>query len=290
VRRNAPGQRFFVWLVFPSLLGAAWLLLAASSSAQTAADEHVKVELVSEGDAIVPGQPVTVGIRFSLEEGWHTYWVNPGDAGEAPRIEWALPAGFEAEGMQWPYPTRLATPPFMDYGYEHQVLLPVEIRTPSALTVGGSEKLAANIRYLICREVCIPGKKELALGLPVKDRAAASANAGLFEATRGQLPKPVPAGWKISATLVGDEFRLRVRGGKTLASAQFFPIDPEQIDNAAPQSAKTMPGGLDLQLKKSNHLLKPISRLRGVLVTGTVAYAVDVPVMQASGTTSTQSK
>jgi DsbC/DsbD-like thiol-disulfide interchange protein len=89
------------------LVGAACLVPAASAVAANPADEHVKVALVSEKDAIVPHQLLQLGIRFDLEKGWHTYWVNPGDSGEAPRIEWTLPAGFQAESIEWPAPTRL---------------------------------------------------------------------------------------------------------------------------------------------------------------------------------------
>src|ERR1700721_257807 len=163
-------QRCIIRSVCFVLAGAAWLFLPATSVAESPADEHVKVELVSEEDALVPHRQLLVGIRFDLQEGWHTYWVNPGDSGEPPRIEWTLPQGFEADPLQWPYPTRLSTPPFVDYGYEHQVLLPVVIRTPG-LTDGATEKIIANVHYLICREVCIPGKKQLVLELPVKDHA-----------------------------------------------------------------------------------------------------------------------
>lgn len=248
----------------------------------------MKVELVSEKDAIVPHQQLRLGIRFDLEEGWHTYWVNPGDSGEPPRIEWTLPAGFQANSIQWPYPTRLSTPPFVDYGYEHQVLLPVVIGTPSGLTEGVTEKMMAHVHYLVCRDVCIPGQKQLVLELPVEDHGAASRDALLFESARRQLPKPIPEGWKILATSDGDEFRLRLRTGEVIASPQFFPLEPEQIENAAPQKISTTTGGLDLHLKKSNHLLKPISRIQGVIVVAGSAYLVDVPVLQSPGRSSDQ--
>jgi len=283
-------HRFFIRSVCYLLVGAAWLLPPATSLAENPADEHVKVELVSEEDAIVPHRQLRLGIRFDLEEGWHTYWINPGDSGEPPRIDWTLPAGFQATSIQWPYPTRLSTPPFVDYGYQHQVLLPVVIRTPAGLTEGTTEKLIANVRYLICREVCIPGRKQLVLELPVKDHPAASANAGLFASTQRQLPKPTPAAWKISATSAADEFRLRLITGKVIASPQFFPLEPEQIENAAPQNVSPAPRGLDLHLKKSNHLAKPISRIRGVIVVAGAAYLVDVPVSQSSNRSSVQAK
>jgi len=272
------------------LVGAAWLLLPTTSLAENPGDEHVKVELVSENEAIVPHHQLRLGIRFDLQEGWHAYWLNPGDSGEPPRIEWRLPAGFQANSIQWPYPTRVSTPPFVDYGYEHQVLLSVVIRTPSGLKEGTTEKVIANVHYLICREVCIPGQKQLVLELPVKDHGTASSNALLFESTRRQLPKPIPEGWKISATSTGDEFRLRLRIGKVIGSPQFFPLEPEQIENAAPQNVTATPGGLDLHLKKSSHLLKSISRIKGVIVLAGTAYLVDVPILQSSGRGPVQSK
>ena len=65
---------------------------------------------------------------------------------------------------------------------------------------------------------------------------------------------------------------------------EFFPLNAEQIENAASQEATAIPGGIRLRLKKSKHLLKPIGRLKGVIVLGPEsAYLVDVPVSQARG-------
>jgi DsbC/DsbD-like thiol-disulfide interchange protein len=265
-------------LVCCVLAGAMWLVLPTIASSENPADEHVRVELVSAKDAIVPNQQLWVGIRFNLQEGWHTYWVNPGDSGEPPRIDWELPAGFQVGPLQWPYPTRLPIPPFLDFGYERQVLLSVGLRPPSGLTEGTSERIAAHIHYLVCRDVCIPGQKELVLLLPVKNRAVASSDFPLFDATRERLPRPTPETWKISATSTGGEFLIRLRIGRLATNPEFFPIDPEQIENAAPQNATEIPGAILLHLKKSNHLLKPISRIQGVMVVSGTAYQVDVPV------------
>ena len=262
---------------------AVWLTQPMLGSSKSPADEHVKLELVSEQNAVVPGKELWLGIRFDLQDGWHTYWTNPGDSGEAPRIEWRLPAGFEAGAIQWPYPERLATPPFADYGYKHQVLLTVPIQSPAELKDGQPQKIAALVRYLICRDVCIPGQKQLELSLPVRSRAAASARA-LFDAARSRLPRPAPRGWKISATSTGDEFLLNLRIGKLANAPEFFPLNAEQIENAAVQEATTIPGGIVLHLKKSKHLLKPVARLKGVIVLDSArAYLVDVPVSQTPG-------
>jgi DsbC/DsbD-like thiol-disulfide interchange protein len=269
-----------VWLLLMEVL---WLPLSARPLAGNPADEHVKLELVSEQDAIVPDRQFWLGIRFDLEDGWHTYWINPGDSGEAPRIDWNLPAGFQVGSIQWPYPARLSTPPLADFGYEHQVLLPVVVRPPAGLTEGETEKIIANVNYLVCREVCIPGRKELVLAIPVKDHSStAGPDLPLFEAAQQRLPRPLPERWKILVTSTGNEFRLSLRAGKLTANPQFFPLEAEQIENAAPQNVIEIPGGVQLHLKKSNQLLKPISRLKGVIVVSGAAYLVDVPVSQSS--------
>jgi DsbC/DsbD-like thiol-disulfide interchange protein len=268
------------WVWFFSV-GAVCLPLATLTSAQSPADQHVKVELISEQDAIVPHRKIWVGIRFELQDGWHIYWVNPGDSGEPPRIDWELPEGFQAGAIQWPYPERLSTPPFADFGYEHQVLLIAAVQPPLALKEGVSRRIAARVHYLVCRDVCIPGEKPLELTLPVRSRAVAGPDVQLLEATRRRLPRPAPESWKISAASIGDDFILNLIIGRSAAAPQFFPLEEEQIENAAPQTVTTIQGGFRLHLKKSGHLLKPLSRLRGVLVVGPgKAYLLDVPVSQ----------
>jgi len=272
-------HRFVYGFLLVALLGMPWPVIAVW---QGPADQHAKLALVSEQDALVAGKTLWLGIQFDLQDGWHTYWSNPGDSGEAPRIEWQLPPGFQADEIHWPYPERLPVPPFMDYGYAHEVLLPVSLTVPSNLKDVDSMRLAARVNYLVCREVCIPGKKQVELSLPVRKDSGPSAAREQFEATRRRLPKPVPHDWKVSAASAGDEFVLTVKAGHSLEAPQFFPLEQEQIENAAPQEAKRISGGVRLHLKKSKHLTKPPTRLRGVVVTGVdKAYLVDVAVSQS---------
>jgi thiol:disulfide interchange protein DsbD len=88
------------------------------------------VDLIAEDAAIVPGQTFQAGFKFNLEKGWHVYWINAGDSGDPPRIQWKLPAGFEAGPIEWPAPVRLPVSSLMDYGYEDKVLLMVPIHSP----------------------------------------------------------------------------------------------------------------------------------------------------------------
>ena len=279
-----------------SLFRGRWILLASSvcltlalfSSSETSQERHVKLQLVAAEDAVVPGKELWLGIWFDLQDGWHTYWVNPGDSGEAPHISWRLPPGFKAGDIQWPHPERLGTPPFADYGYQRQALLIVPVRPPAHLREGETEKLAAVVHYLICKDICIPGEEQLELSLPVKNRATGSTGRQLFETTRSRLPRPVPRQWKVSVFSARDEFLLDLKGAELAGPAQFFPLQAEQIENAASQATTPIPGGIRLHLTKSKHLLKPIARLKGVLVLGEgKAYLLDLPVSPQSKRTRT---
>ena len=256
-------------------------MLPIAVSSQGMADEHTTLSLVSEQDAVVPGKQLWIGIRFDLQDGWHTYWTNPGDSGEPPRIEWQLPTGFQVSDIQWPHPERLTLASLADYGYENHVLLMAAVRPPGGLKEGESTRITAQVHYLVCHDVCIPGQKHLKLLLPVKTSAVFSQARPLFVAARQKLPRPMPRNWKISGTSTADEFVVNLQADKLARPVQFFPLHAEQIENAAPQESTEVPGGLHLHLKKSEHLLKPISLLEGVivLVSGD-AYWVRIPIAQ----------
>ena len=129
--------------------------------------QHLTVELLPLHDSIQPGGNALVGLHFTLDKGWHVYWINAGDSGEPPTIKWTLPAGITAGAMQFPAPRRLPLGPLMDFGYENEVLFPITLSADSTLKAPSTAPLSAHVNWLVCREVCIPGKADLALPLQV---------------------------------------------------------------------------------------------------------------------------
>ena len=93
---------------FRALVVAAVVLLAPTAFAGSVKTEHVEAELVAARTALVPGEPLTVALRLSMEKGWHTYWRNPGDSGLPTTLAWNLPAGVEAGPIAWGYGLRSA--------------------------------------------------------------------------------------------------------------------------------------------------------------------------------------
>jgi len=246
--------------------------------------KHARVELVSRQQTAVPGTDLMLGVHFILEKGWHIYWINPGDSGQPPVFKWQLPAGFTAGEIEWPRPERMqSSPTLADYGYHDDVLLLVPVKAAPSAEKGKAAEIILDAKWLVCREICIPDHAQLHLTLPVSlDVQTNAATAELFARAEKVLPRPWPKSWKASAAAHKDEFVLTIRAGKPLGKAEFFPIEPNQVDNAAAQKLQTVPKGLRIALKKSDLLLKPISNLRGVLVVaGGVAYQVDAPVTEA---------
>jgi thiol:disulfide interchange protein DsbD len=262
----------------------AWLTLPAACLS-AASIPHGTVDFVAEDQWIVPGHESYFGLHFQLEDGWHIYWVNPGDSGEPPRLEWRLPKGLTAGKIEWPAPQRLATPTITDFGYEIPVTLLVPVRAAAFLRPNQSAELNAELAVLVCREVCIPGKAHLALSIPVRPNAPApdARTREIFSAARKSLPRVPPANLTVRAIDAGDTFVLTASIGRKISRAIFFPVSESQIDNSAPQNFQPLAHGFHLTLRKSDQLLKPITRLKGVLtISANESYEVDIPVRSSS--------
>lgn len=263
-------------------MGWVFFLQPAGLAVAPAVTPHAKVTLVSEKTSIQPGHDIRVGLRFELEKDWHIYWINPGDSGQPPRVEWKLPPQFHAGPLEWPAPRRLENGPLVDYGYENEVLLMSAIRAPADIEPGGTAKLEANIKWLVCYDICIPERQTVTLALPVV-RDGAKSDSGwisLFARARDKLPKRAPAVWNVTVVSNPESFVLTIRTGTREPSATFFPLTPLQIEDAATQQASPFNQGIRLSLRKSEKLLQPLDSLKGVLVLdhGKV-YEISAPVV-----------
>lgn len=229
---------------------------------------HLTVGLVPLTGTIQPGGSTDAGLHFVLEKGWHVYWINAGDSGEAPRIDWKPARGITAGPLLFPTPQRLPYGPLMDYGYENEVLFPFSLHAASGLKAPSTVPLAAHVRWLVCRAVCIPGKADFVLPLKVTRKSAAPnpATAALFARFRARLPQPLPPGSKALFTTTSSGFALAVVGEHQAPSAaQFFPLDQNLIENVAPQPVHAAGDNLLISLKKDANLSSAPAQLRGVL-------------------------
>ncbi len=172
--------------------------------------------------------------------------------------------------MQFPAPKRLPLGPLMDFGYENEVLFPFgfkvskNIDRADKIRAVGPYALHAKVNWLVCREVCIPGKADLELDRKVwiglyrllDDRGPSLAER-FFDKLDKQLPA-IPTSFPSDGTAIfqptATGFRLAVSTGQRETQASFFPEDENILDNPAPQTVTPTPKGFFLDLKKDANL------------------------------------
>jgi thiol:disulfide interchange protein/DsbC/DsbD-like thiol-disulfide interchange protein len=260
-------MRMFKYLLLGLMLASP---AAFALSGNTVATDNVKARLVSETSAIAPGQSFWVALEFDIRDGWHTYWRNPGDSGQATKLTWQLPQGFTAGDIVWTTPHRFEIPPLVNYGYAKHAVHLVNVTAPKDLPVGTPVVLSAKASWLVCSDVCIPEEASLQLKLPVgaQPGAADPADAALFAAARGELPSAELAATtsrvrngRLVITL-GKEWGATLPQIKSLA---FFPYDDGGIEYAAPQTLSRGENAVELDMKLGYQPPKG-GTIRGVLL------------------------
>ncbi len=170
------------WAFLLAMVAAA---VSAPAGAAPVKTDHLEVQLAPESRSAAPGATIYVALHQKIQKGWHTYWRNPGDSGQATEIKWTLPEGWKAGEPVWPAPHRFVTGPLMNYVYSDEVYLPVPISVPAGAKLGDAT-LKADAHFLVCSDICVPEDAKVELVLPVAKGA----------------PQPDPAfGAKIAETL-----------------------------------------------------------------------------------------
>ena len=273
-----------------ALIAAASVALAPRTLAAPVKTERVEAELVAAKTALVPGEPLTVALRLTMQKGWHTYWQNPGDSGLPTTLEWKLPAGISAGRIEWPAPHALPAGPLVNYGYDGEVLHLVQLTPQQTLATGAPAVLRARADWLVCKEVCIPEGADLELALPVDKTAAPDPRWGApIAAARAALPRPLE-GWKTTAEGKGATIDVRLvppAGAGDPGALQFFSFAESRIEPSALQRTRREGDAYVLTLPVSYNLAGSPGRLAGVLTSANGlspsvrAATVDVPIAGA---------
>jgi hypothetical protein len=220
----------YLWAIIAGVLmfsGHAWADIS-----------HVQASLVADTTGVAVGKPFTVGVLLKIDPGWHIYWKNPGDAGLPTKVKWTLPDGFTAGELRYPTPHQFTLPGnIICYGYENTVLLMADITPGGSVgngVPGSQADIGAQVSWLVCADVCIPGKTTVDLKLPIE--AGEKANADLFDVWEKQEPadgsrSPDVASWTVHRT-----------GGDATAGFN-YELDVQWTGDV-PEHIDFLPGGL----------------------------------------------
>ena len=264
-------------------LAGAW-----SAAAAQVHTPHLDLELSAQGTA-VPGGKVFVALKQVIAPGWHTYWRNPGDAGEATQIDWTLPQGWSAGNIVWPTPERAVTGPLMNYVYSSSVILPVPLKVAADAPIGSTANLTAHASFLVCKDVCVPEEATLSVAVPVTAKSTPDPVWGpLISGVVHASPHPVGA--TASFIVAADGLHLTISGAAAksavkaagLGDAYFYPFAGAVIDQVKPQKAVATSDGLSLILPAGYDIQhgKTPARLEGVLALGK-GHAFELSAVQS---------
>jgi thiol:disulfide interchange protein DsbD len=226
---------------FVQLMACAMLAALRGSAGDGTAD---RVSLIAERDAVAPGAPFTLAVELQTQPGWHTYWLNPGDAGLPPKLRWRLPEGVRLSRLQFPTPDRFEEAGMVSFGYEGRVWLLADFEVDGGFS-GEKMEIGLAASWMVCREACMQKKGDaqvilsVAAGAPAQTNAATAAE---FARWRDRLPRPA-TGWTVRARAERKGVRLRIEppagAGPEAAAwerARFYAFRRGALDlQAAPQ-------------------------------------------------------
>lgn len=258
-------------------------------------DVPVKAELITSVATVVPGRAFTAAVRLRIRDGWHIYWMNPGDAGLATEVRWRVPSGFIVRPLSWPAPERYQSGDAVTYAHTRELVLLAEIVPPAALSGSQRVSIEAEVRWGACADVCVPGDTTLRRTLSSGTTAASGASQAhassdatrIIADARSRLPRD-GASWRASTALDGaiihvvvEPTRLAIpRGGRL----EFFPARAGAF--ATNDITVTRMGDkLRLRLRRAPDADTAATRVTGVLTWSrdgerTGAAWLDVPLRQ----------
>ena len=225
-----------VWAPLALAVGIATTAPTFAEEQDAKPPERVQVSLFSNVGAVEPGRPFRVGVHLRIQEDWHVYWQEPGDAGLPPTFTWTLPPGFAIEGPSWPLPRWHKVDDAWTMIYAPDAFFAFQVRAPSQ--VPANVTLSLQVEWLVCHDAkgCFPGVITHSLSLPRAERSPAprSKHALMFERHDEDVPAPMPPSWHLSE----DRRRLHLFSmgpwAEPDATFEFFPLDLETFDRAAP--------------------------------------------------------
>ncbi len=199
------------------VLGANTTAMAApQSQSEWVQQPHLEARLLSEFSTISRGHLYTLAVQLEPEAGWHTYWMNPGDSGLATQIQWQGPEGSYFDAIQWPIAEKFNIGPLSNYGFEGTTYLLTDFSIPQNYE-GSEVTLTAQVDWLVCEEICIPGSAELSVTLAIGMPNPASENTAHFSTARAQLPELVA--WPAQFDIQDRQVTIVVKSADAVAMA-----------------------------------------------------------------------
>ena len=232
------------------------LLFSFFGSAEIVDTGHARISLIKDHSDFVPGTSINIGLKVSMDKGWHTYWRNPGDSGGPIEIDWNLPKGFSVSDIKWPLPEKIEYPPLMTYGYEDFVIYPMVLSIPADYS---DDYFEMNADILICADVCIPESGKISSKL-----LDIESDSLIYEWLESVPSKSLP----ITTSLNDNNLEIKFTFEKEIKEIYFFPDENNSIDYSSKQNFYKKDDGYFLSIKLFNDEFQNVSGVLDIDGTG----------------------
>lgn len=225
-------------------------------------------------------KPFYIFFQFNIEEGWHLYWKNAGDAGLPLHLQLNInEAEFKIGKPVYSVPQYYKEDGFINYVYQKNayILLPIEPTANIANTTAEPNlKITANMQWQVCNQKCINQTQALTF-----DNQDVNPNSLLFsnrkvQQTLTQFPQPLTA-----TNFILKSTKLKKRKNKGTITLNFANKKMLLLPQNAQFFADTIPNANiqynNISLKKNtitipftikeNTTLPPKFTLKGLLIT-----------------------
>lgn len=229
-------KKVFIWALFLVLMlfsGKTFALTAKGSTDKVSASLYTNYETISAG------KELEVLVRLDMFDGWHTYWLNPGDAGLETQIKWRLPKGFEETSIEYSAPQKFLFEEMVQYGFSNVAYLKTKIVVPQKIKNGVLQKFSATLSWLACKDVCVPESVRLDFELPSSSEPKISSD-WAQESSTAQKTFPLKPQWSALYEIKGNKLLLNIDAQEfdfsdKVTQILFIPHQKDKISNLAAQ-------------------------------------------------------
>ena len=140
--------------------------------AKESAYSATEVNLYTQSQTVIPGQPLWSLIKITPKDGWHIYWNNPGDTGLPTKAELSSDFGTAILKRQSAPKHFLIQNLITQYAYDDAAYWLFELSVPKQNPNNLSElTLTADASWLACKDECIGENLTLTQKIPLDTEA-----------------------------------------------------------------------------------------------------------------------
>lgn len=195
-----------------------------------------QIKLVSPQKSIShQTKKISIGLWITLNKGWHSYWKYPGESGKPLKVKWHLPEGSTLSDLQWPIPKRFDIGSLTNFVYKDHVLLISELSLPPKKQ---NLKIAADVEWFICKEVCVPIHKKTKLNVNLqKEEKIKTFWKNTFDKWSKSIPKKIDR--KSPLNIKDKNWQAHISTEKKLKLLDILPLSKNTFSPKKPKILST---------------------------------------------------